>query len=150
MPEPWASRLEIEGDGTIFLDERDLWPGGDFITAHVIVATPYLEKNPEIVRAWLRAHVDITQWEQLHPEEAIPLLNAEIEKLTGKKLPDLVLTRAWGRLRPTWDPLPESLRRSAVAAHAAGFLKREPRLEGIYALDLLNEVLREKSLPEVR
>jgi len=150
VPEPWASRLEVEGDGEVFLDERELWPKGEFVTALVIVATPYLQRHPEMVRAWLRAHVEVTEWEQLHPEEALPLLNAEIEKLTGKKFADLILTRAWSRLRPTWDPLSESLRRSAQAAHAAGFLKREPELEGICALDLLNEILREKGLPEVR
>ena len=28
VPEPWASRLVIEAGGKVFLDERDLWPGG--------------------------------------------------------------------------------------------------------------------------
>ena len=33
--EPWVSRLIIEGNGKLFLDERDLWPEGKFTTAHL-------------------------------------------------------------------------------------------------------------------
>ncbi|HZV82644.1 MAG TPA: ABC transporter substrate-binding protein, partial [Geobacteraceae bacterium] len=28
VPEPWVSRLIYEADGRIFLDERNIWPGG--------------------------------------------------------------------------------------------------------------------------
>ena len=45
-PEPWATRLIREGDGHLFLDERDLWPQGKFITCHLIVSTKYLRDNP--------------------------------------------------------------------------------------------------------
>jgi NitT/TauT family transport system substrate-binding protein len=36
-PEPWATRLIKEGNGRLFLDERTLWPNGQFITSHLIV-----------------------------------------------------------------------------------------------------------------
>src|SRR5437016_4683559 len=36
-PEPWATRLIREGNGRLFLDERDLWPQGQFVTTHLIV-----------------------------------------------------------------------------------------------------------------
>src|SRR5215471_19079259 len=42
-PEPWATRLIREGDGRLFLDERSLWPQGQFITCHLIVATKFLK-----------------------------------------------------------------------------------------------------------
>jgi NitT/TauT family transport system substrate-binding protein len=28
VPEPWASRLVLEGGGTVLVDEKSLWPGG--------------------------------------------------------------------------------------------------------------------------
>jgi NitT/TauT family transport system substrate-binding protein len=149
VPEPWASRLVIEAGCTVLLDERDLWPNGDFVTAHVVVRREYLEEHPDIVKAWLGTHVDITQWLLDRPEDALPLLNQEIEKLTGKALPPDVLAMAWSRLRPTWDPIAPSLIASADAAHAAGYLATPPDLSGIYALSLLNEVLRERNLTEV-
>jgi NitT/TauT family transport system substrate-binding protein len=149
VPEPWASRLVVEGGGQLLLDERDLWPSGDFVTAHIIVSTAFLKAHPDLVKAWLSAHVAVTQWETDHPAEAQTQLNAEIEKLTGKKLKDTVLTQAWARLRPTWDPISTSLIQSARSAYAAGFLKENPNLDKIYDLTLLNEVLKSKGLPEV-
>jgi NitT/TauT family transport system substrate-binding protein len=150
VPEPWASRLIVEGEGQLFLDERDLWPSGDFVTAHIIVSTAFLKAHPDLVKAWLAAHVAITQWEMEHPADAQTQLNAEIEKLTGKKLKEAVISQAWTRLRPTWDPISSSLIQSADSAYAAGFLNEKPDLGGIYDLALLNEVLKSKNLPEVR
>jgi NitT/TauT family transport system substrate-binding protein len=151
VPEPWASRLVVEGGGEVFLDERDLWPetNGEFVTAHIIVNTKFLEQHPDMVKAWIHAHVEITEWELDHPAEAQELLNVEIEKLTGKKLPAEVLSMAWGRMTVTWDPISASLYTSAQSAYEAGFLKAAPVLDGIYDLSLLNAVLGEKDLTPV-
>jgi NitT/TauT family transport system substrate-binding protein len=152
VPEPWASRLIVDGGGVLFLDERDLWTdtGGQFVTANIIVSTKFLNEHPDLVKAWLRAHVEVTQWELANPADAKALLNAEIAKLTGKKLSDAVLTQAWGRMTPTWDPISVSLVRCAQSAFEAGFLKTQPNLDGIYALSLLNEVLKDKGLAAVQ
>lgn len=149
VPEPWATRLVVEGGGRVFLDERDLWPNGEFVTAHVIVSTPFLEKHPDLVKAWLEAHVEITEWANQNPDQAKTLVNAEIARLTGKALPAEVIDGAWSRLRLTTDPIASSLFTSADHAFAAGFLKEQPDLQGIYDLGLLNEVLRAKSMPTV-
>lgn len=147
VPEPWASRLIVEGGGEIFVDERDLWPGGDFVTANVIVSTPFLERHPEIIKAWLEAHVDVTLWERDNPEEASVLLNSEIERLTGRAMPEEVISMALDRMTPTWDPVQSSLHASAEAAWRCGFLDTEPDLSDIYELSILEEVLEEKGLP---
>ncbi len=149
VPEPWASRLVVEGGGEVFLDERDLWPNGDFTTAVVIVSRDFLQSRPELVKAWLTAHIEVTQWEIDHPAEAQSLLNSEIERLTGKPLGDAVMAQAWERMRPTWDPISDSLFSAADSAYAAGFLREKPELEGIFDLTLLNAILESKSLPLV-
>lgn len=146
VPEPWASRLVVEGGGVVLLDERAIWPDSDFVTAHVIVSAPFLRERPGIVRSWLEAHVEVTLWELANPAEAAALLNSEIEKLTGKALPDQVLAMALSAMRITWDPVAESLFESARAAWQTGFLESEPDLAGIYDLTLLNQVLLEKGL----
>ncbi len=147
VPEPWASRLVVEGGGVVFLDERELWPEGDFVSAHVIVSTPFLEAHPDLVRAWLDAHVRVTEWANANPEQAKVLVNTEIKRLTGRGLQPAVIDQAWSRLRLTWDPITSSLTRSADAAYAAGFLNQEPDLAGIYDLHLLNDILAERGLP---
>jgi NitT/TauT family transport system substrate-binding protein len=149
VPEPWASRLVVEAGCTVLVDERDLWPGGDFVTAHVIVRREYLYAHPDVVKKWIDAHVAVTQWLLANPDSARVAINREIERITGKAIAPEVLTRAWSSMRPTWDPIASSLFACANAAHAAGFLPAAPDLAGIYDLSLLNEVLRARGLPEL-
>jgi NitT/TauT family transport system substrate-binding protein len=144
-PEPWASRLIREGDGRLFLDERSLWPQGQFITCHLIVATKFLHDNPVLIRNWIRAHVELTDWINGHVPEAERILNEQIRKETGKALSPAVLHEAFERLQVTYDPLPSSLIIAARAAFDAGFMgKQMPDLRGMYDLTILNEVLAEK------
>ena len=144
-PEPWATRLIKDGNGRLFLDERTLWPNGQFITAHLIVRTQFLKEHPDLVKNWIRAHVELTEWIGGHLPEAKKLLNQQIQKETGKALPDAVLEEAFGRLQVTYDPLRASLMTAAKSAFEAGFLGREmPDLSSLYDLTLLNQVLAEK------
>ncbi len=152
VPEPWGARLVKEGNATIFLDERDLWqPDRKFVTGNVIVSTKFATTHPDLVRRWLAAHVDLTQWINANPTDAKRIANAEIARLTGKALPADVLDDAWKRLDVTYDPVSSSLYAGADRAFILGFLgKDKPDLNGIYDLTLLNQVLAEKKLPSVK
>jgi NitT/TauT family transport system substrate-binding protein len=150
VPEPWASRLILEGGGKLFLDERELWPNGDFVTAEVIASTAFLKDHPDIIKTWLDTHVQITTWEQEHPDQAKTIVNQEIERLTGKALSNQVIDSAWSHMRATYDPLSASLAASAEAAYAVGLLKRKPDLGGIHDLAILNGVLAEHNLATVK
>src|SRR6266536_5031353 len=59
--EPWVSRLEIEGQGRVFLEEKALWPEGRYVTTHLVVNRDFLSRNREVVKKLLRAHIEITQ-----------------------------------------------------------------------------------------
>jgi NitT/TauT family transport system substrate-binding protein len=148
IPEPWATRLVLEGGGSVLVDERSLWPEGRFVTTHVIVRTRFLADHPDLVARLLRAHVQAVEFASARPEEGRALVNAALARLTGKALPDAVLERAWASLYFTVDPLAASLRRSAEDAVAVGLLERA-ELEGIYDLGPLNEVLRAAGQPPV-
>jgi NitT/TauT family transport system substrate-binding protein len=144
-PEPWASRLIREANGRLFLDERTLWPNGQFITAHLIVSTKFLKEHPDLVKRWLEAHVELTDWINGHQADAKQLLNQQISKETGKALSPEVLNDSFGRLQVTYDPLKASLFNAARSAFDAGFLGRQmPDLSNLYDLLLLNQVLTAK------
>lgn len=144
-PEPWASRLVHEANARIFLDERELWPKGQFVTAQLVVSTKFLNEHPDLVKSWLRAHVELTEWINGHKSEAKGILNAQIQKETGKALASDVLEDAFGRLEVTYDPLRTAFLKAAQSAFDAGFLGRQmPDLSKMYDLKLLNEVLTEK------
>jgi NitT/TauT family transport system substrate-binding protein len=144
-PEPWATRLVREGNGRIFLDERDLWPHGQFVITNLIVSTKFLREHPDLVKKWIRAHVELTDWINGHLTEAKKIINQQIQKEIGKPLNPSVLDDAFRRMSVTYDPLRDTLLTSARSAYQLGFLgKQQPDLSHIYDLALLNEVLKEK------
>jgi len=150
-PEPWASRLVHEANGRIFLDERTLWPNGQFLTTELVVSTKFLQSHPDLVKKWLRAHVELTDWINGHVSEAKQILNRQIQKETGKALASTVLDDSFGRLQVTYDPLRGALLRAAQLAFDAGFLGRQmPDLSHIYDLTLLNQVLTEEGKKSIR
>jgi NitT/TauT family transport system substrate-binding protein len=147
--EPWLARLELEGGGELFLDEKTLWPDGKYATTHLIVNKAFLNKNPDLIRKLLAAHVDITQKMNSDKAAAAKVLNEQLKKETGKALKEEVITRALERVEFTWDPIRSSLFQGAEAAHRIGFIRTKPQLDGIYSLDSLNEVLKQKGLAAV-
>lgn len=147
VPEPWVTKLVKEANGRILVDERNLWPEGRFVTSHIIVRTDYLEKHPDIIKKLIQANVDETIWINSNKGAALKSFNSELEKLTGKTIPEDVLTESLSRMELTYDPIRSSLYKSADDAFALGFLgEKKPDLTEIYDLKLLNEVLREKGL----
>ena len=151
VPEPWGARLVREANGKIFLDERDLWKDGKFVTTNIIVSSKFLNEHADIVKKFLAAHVELTQQINSDPVAAKKKLNSEIERLTGAALATAVLDDAWSRQTITYDPIRSSLFGSADAAFKLGFLgDTAPNLDKIYDLSLLNEVLKGKNLPAIQ
>lgn len=140
VPEPWASRLVLEGGGKVLVDEKALWPGGRFVTTNLIVRTEFLERHPETVKALLRAQVQADEEIEAAPARAQEVVNAQLKELTGKALAPRVISRAFAGIEITEDPIASSLKVSAEHAFATG-LVREADLTGIYDLTLLREVL---------
>ena len=142
MAEPWVSRLLVEGDGVVFVDERDQWPGRRFATTVVVARTAFLDAHPEVVRRMLEAHVESVDWINENPDEAAQIVNAEVERITSKGLPAAVVARALRNTDIVTEPLPETIQKAADAAFALGFLgDQKPDLTGLYALAPLGEVL---------
>jgi NitT/TauT family transport system substrate-binding protein len=131
-PEPWATRLVLEGKGRFFLDERDTWPNRKFATTVIVVRKKYLQQHPDIVKKWLSAHAAVTSWIKTHPEQARTLANQEIKRITTKSLSDAVIAQAWKRIDLTTDPLKETLQRNAEWAFDLGFLGHtKPDITGL-------------------
>jgi NitT/TauT family transport system substrate-binding protein len=147
VPEPTASKLVAEG-AKILIDERTLWPGGQFVSTNVIVSQPFLKAHPDVVKAVLKASVDTNAWILANPAQAQQEANAALTALTGTGLSTQVLQAAWSELTVTDDPLANSLQTEAQHAVTAGFITG-PDLSGIYDLTLLNQVLTAAGKPAV-
>lgn len=148
VPEPWATRLMVEGGGKQLIDERDLWPGGRFATTVLVVRAQFLKAHRDVVRRLLQAQVQTDLFLNQQPTEARRLANDALANLTGKRLSDQVVSAAWAHLQFTNDPITTSLRASADHAQKVGLLTRVD-LRGMTDLTLLNEVLAGNGLARV-
>ncbi len=148
VPEPWATRLVVEGGGHVLVDEATLWDGGRFVTTQLVVDPRYLEDHPAAVRALLSGLLDSIDQLNADPVAARAATNDGIEAVTGKRLTDATLAGAWANLTFTPDPVPASLEGSKEHAVAIDLL--EPvDLTGIYDLALLNQELADRGQPPV-
>ena len=141
VPEPWTSRLEIDGKGKLLVNEGTLWGGGKFLTTTVIVRTAFLKDHPDVVKNFLKGHVEATDFVNQNPTEAQQAANQAITQLTGKGLSSAVITSAWKNLTFTWDPLASTLRQEADDAKTVGLLQNT-NLKGLVDVAVLNQVLK--------
>ena len=148
-PEPWATRMVQEGKGKVLVDERTLWPGGQFVTTQLMVRSAFLKEHPDVVQHLLEGEVAATDFINANPAEAKTLANQALQKATGKAIAQGVMDAAWPNMAFTNDPIASSLRKGADDAKAVGLLDVGTKLDGIYDLKLLNEVLKAAGKPEV-
>jgi len=148
VPEPWASRLMVEGGARVLVDERDLWQNRAFVTTNVVVATRFLQQHPRRVKALLEGLYDATVFISAHQADAQSIANGAVAKVTGAKLGSSVVSTAWSHMTFTLDPLAQTLKSSADHAHILGLLA-STNLNALYDLTLLDQVLAERGQPPV-
>ncbi|MGI0017265.1 MAG: ABC transporter substrate-binding protein [Nitrosotalea sp.] len=147
VPEPWGTILTKQANGKVFLDERDLWPNGKFATALIVARTDYLQSHPAIIQKLLEAHIKETIWINDNKDESIKDFNIQLQKLTGKTIPNDVVSEAFSRMEITYDPVKYSVPKSADNAFDLGFLgSKKPDLSNIFDLSILDKVLQEQNL----
>jgi NitT/TauT family transport system substrate-binding protein len=150
VPEPWATRLVVEDQGKIFVDERTLWPANKFATTIVVVRKAFRDQYPDLVKKFLHGHISTIQSIQAHPSQALTTANAEIKRITGQKsLPEDELNQAFSELEVTYDPLVKTVNQQAERAYTLGFIKGKPQLSGLYDLEPLNTILTSQGLAPV-
>ena len=143
VPEPWASRLVLDGGGKVLVDEKTLWPRAAFVTTQLIVSTDFLAKYPGTVAKLLAAEAATLDAVKADPAKAKATANEALKALTGKTLKPAVLDRAFDDLTLTLDPIASTLQASADHGVEVGTTKKAD-LSGIYDLTLLNALLKQR------
>ncbi len=146
VPEPYASRLVARG-GHVLVDERDLWPGGHFVTTNLVVAAGYLRRHRDVVTRLVEGNVAANAYLHAHPADARRVVSAGIGRITGRPPSAALLVRAWTTLAFVDDPIASSLEADAQHAEAVGLLDHV-NLDGLYDLGPLNGALRAAGVPQ--
>ena len=119
--EPWVSRLETEAGGRVLVEERDA------VTTVLIARTGFLTAERDLVRRFVAAHRELTEWIRANPAEAQAILAAELAAETHTAMPRELIARAWGRITVTADGFPRRARRLRGPRPAGRFPARRPR-----------------------
>lgn len=149
LPEPWSSRLVLEAGAKVFVDEKTLWPDGEFPTTVVIVRTQFLNEHPATVKAFLKGLVASIDYANDSEADAQAAVNKQLETLTGKALKPETIERAWSNIKLTFDPIAGEFKQLAKDQVTAGIAEKAPDVAGFADLTQLNAVLKEAGKPEV-
>lgn len=120
--EPWVSRLEMDAGAKAVVEDRD--------SPVTVLATSvkFLAGHKDIVKTFVAAEHELTQWIEKNPAEAQKLVEDELNAETRGKIPPGLIAHAWPRIILTNDIPPGSLEKFVANAKAAGFLRQVPDL----------------------
>jgi NitT/TauT family transport system substrate-binding protein len=149
LPEPWSSRLVLDAGASVLLDERELWDGGHFPTTVLLVSTEFVRSYPDTVRALLRGQLAATRLAAEEPERARTIVNDGIEELTGNRLADPVVERAFSGITLSADPLAATFPQLAQDSVDAGIADELVDLTGFIDVGPLNAELEAAGQPTV-
>ncbi|HTL68971.1 MAG TPA: ABC transporter substrate-binding protein [Lacunisphaera sp.] len=125
--EPWVSRLELEAQGRVFLEQ------GDAVTTILVSSVRFLREHPELARKFSVAHGELTAWIIAHPAEARAKVKAGLAAVLRRELPDAVLENSWQRLRFT-DRVAQAQFAALVRdAQGVGFLRDAIPLDRMFS-----------------
>ncbi|WP_259606873.1 MULTISPECIES: ABC transporter substrate-binding protein [Microbacterium] len=148
LPEPWASRLVVDAGAHVLVDERELWPDGEFPTTVLLVRADFAQQHPDAVEKLLQGHLAALDWIEEHPDELGGAINAALDQATGKALAEPVLARALENVAFTADPHAAAFEELVADGVAAG-TQKDGSIEGLFDLSILNRLLEESGAEPV-
>lgn len=120
--EPWVSRLETEAGGKVLVEEPEA------ITTLLIVRRDLLDTRRDLVRKFVAAHEELTDWISKNPVEAQRLVREELAIETRTNISPELIARAWKRIVQTHEVSRAAMANLVANAQAVGFLRDAPDL----------------------
>lgn len=125
VPEPWGATLLSRG-AEMLADYDEIYLGGDYDVAVVVVRKDFREKHPEAVDTFLNAHKKATADINANPTETLSVINAEIDAATGKSLTEEILADAFTRITVSDEINKDSITGFANVSKEQGFISELP------------------------
>jgi len=148
VPEPWATRLVTEGGGKVLVDEKTLWPKGQYVTTQLIVTTDFLKSHADVVQKLVNGQVAANDYIKTNTADAESLVSQGIKNITGKPISGDLVIASFKNIDFTNDPIASSLVKDNTTQKQFGF-PAATSLKGIYDLSYLNKALKAAKEPTV-
>jgi NitT/TauT family transport system substrate-binding protein len=123
--EPWVSLLETEAGGEVLIEEPDA------VTTVLVARADFLKTNRDLVRKFVVAHRELTDWIVKNPAAAQRLVREELAAETRTNAAEALIARAWQRIGWVNEIPRAALDRLVASAQAVGFLRGAPDLAGL-------------------
>lgn len=125
--EPWVSRLELEANGRVFLEQTDA------VTTVLVSSAKFLKSHPALVEKFKAAHQALTAWLNEHPAEARVQVCAGLSAEMKRAMSITLVTRAWGRLKFSDQVTQRQLEAMVADAQSVGFLRNAIPLDRMFS-----------------
>ena len=140
VPEPWGSTITGKDVAETVVDYKEITDNGDYVVTTVIVNKDYMENNEEVVKKFLKAHIDATDYIVQYPDEAAKIMNNQLKEDTGKTIEEEIISDSLKSISFSYDFGEESVFEYAQICYDIKFIKDMPD-NGIISNKLLNSVL---------
>ncbi|MDO5708300.1 MAG: ABC transporter substrate-binding protein [Andreesenia angusta] len=121
ITEPWGSLIEEADIANLVLDNDKSYKEGNYPTTVLIGRQEYIDKEKEIVKTIIEENKEIIKDINDDKEKAKKDISVELEAITGKKISDKVLTKAFNRMKFTDEVKREDLKEMIDIFSKAGF-----------------------------
>ena len=118
--EPWVSRLEMEAGGKVLAEDHDA------ITTILVARADFLATRRELVRKFVAAHEELTDWIGKNPAEAQKLAREELNAEMRGNISEELVARSWKRIVLTTTVSREAIDTFLQSAQSVGFLRNVP------------------------
>ena len=149
FPEPWASKLIVEGGGYTYINESSLWTKSIFASTILVCRLDFLQRYPEAVERFLKGHIETSMWIRNHKSESIKILSEGIETVTGETVSRQVAAKAFLNIVATYDPVRPSLIKLAAKSNRFGLIT-DKRIDDIFAFAPIDSILKYRFLPPIK
>lgn len=143
VPEPWGSTITGKSVANTVLDYKEITDNGDYVVTTVIVNKDYMESHEEVIKKFLKAHVDATDYIVQYPDEAAKIMNNQLKEDTGKTIEEEIISDSLKSISFSYDFGEESVFEYAQICYDIKFIKDMPD-NGIISDKLINSVLENK------
>lgn len=120
--EPWVSRLELEAQGKVLLEEPDA------VTTVLVAGVKFRAAHPDLVARFTAAHSALTEWIKSNPAEAQRMVREELNAQMRTNIAPELVERAFKRIVLTNTVTRQALDTFMAQAQTAGFLRGAPDL----------------------